>query len=145
VVATARLDGTISGVQSAARFTLAGLQVDAGGAVFTGGTAASLRNGLRVRVTGAAAGGRIQARTVEIRDDEGSGSDDGEVRGTIVRVGGVADFTVRDTAGRLVVVSAALARFDDGTSSADLRVGVRVEVRGRLGTVLLASRIRIDR
>jgi hypothetical protein len=149
VVATARLDGTISGVQSAARFTLAGLQVDAGGAVFTGGTAASLRDGVRLRVVGAVSGRTVRARSVEIREGGGSSAEDGaedeaEVKGTIVRFGRISDFTVRDPAGRLFLVDGSVADDRDGTAK-DLKVGTVVEVRGRRGTVLLASRIEIER
>lgn len=144
-VSTVRLDGTISGVQSVARFTLSGLQVDAGGAVFTGGTAASLRDGMRVRVVGAVSGRNVIARSVEIREGGGSSAEDeSEVKGTIVRFGRIFDFTVRDQAGRLFLVDGSVAEYRDGTA-ADLRVGTSVEVRGRRGTVLLASRIEIER
>jgi hypothetical protein len=144
-VSTARLDGTISDVQTVARFTLADLKVNAGGAVFTGGTAASLRNGVRVRVVGAVSGRNVLARSVEIREGGGSSAEDeSEVKGTIVRFGRIFDFTVRDQAGRLFLVDGSVAEYRDGTA-ADLKVGTSVEVRGRRGTVLLASRIEIDR
>jgi hypothetical protein len=143
-VATVRLDGTISELQSAARFTLSGRPVEAGSAAFTGGTAASLRAGVRVRVIGAASGGTIVARSVEIREGGGSSAEDeAEVKGTIVRFGRIFDFTVRDGAGRLFLVDGSAAEYRDGTAS-DLKVGSIVEVRGRRGSVLLASRIKIE-
>jgi len=146
-VSLVRVDGRLSGLGPGPRFELAGLVVDAARASLPNGTVAALRDGLRVRVTGAAQGGLITARLVEIRDDDGPGPgpEEAEVKGTVLRIGASGDLTVRDTAGRLVSVSAALARFDDGASLADLRPGTRVEVRGRLGAVLLATRIRIDR
>ena len=146
---TGVLGNVADGVQSAARFTLAGLQVDAGGAVFTGGTAASLRDGVRLRVVGAVSGRTVRARSVEIREGGGSSAEDGaedeaEVKGTIVRFGRISDFTVRDPAGRLFLVDGSVADDRDGTAK-DLKVGTVVEVRGRRGTVLLASRIEIER
>jgi hypothetical protein len=145
-VAVVRLDGRISGLAAAARFELAGLAVDAAAAEFRNGTAAALANGLRVRVLGTLAGGRVTARLVEIRT-EGSDleEDEVEVRGTVERVGAQGAFSLRDAAGRAYPVeTSAQTRFDDGATVADLRVGARVEVRALRGLVLRATRIRIE-
>ena len=66
-VAEARLDGAIRRFESASRFTVAGLRVDAAGATVSGGAAGSLRDGTRVRVIGPVSGGTLVARTLEIR------------------------------------------------------------------------------
>jgi len=123
--AQVRIEGRLCRLAAGPRFELAGRALDATGANVRGGSATALRDGLRVRVTGAAAGGRIVARIVEIRGDEDPGANEGEVRGTVARVNGPGDFAVRDACGWPVVVSTALARFDDDAVLADLRPGVR--------------------
>jgi hypothetical protein len=146
-VTVVRLEGTVAGFQSAARFELAGLSVDATDAVYSNGTAATLRNGLRVRVTGVASGGRVLARRLEVRsdDDDGSSTDEAEIKGTITRFGRIADFTVRDALGRLFLVDATLVTRYDGLSAADLRIGLSLRVKGRAGTILRATEIRLER
>jgi hypothetical protein len=66
-VEQARIDGTVSGLVSAARFVVAGVPVDASGAEVSGGGVAGLRDGARVRVIGAVRDGVVVASTVEIR------------------------------------------------------------------------------
>jgi hypothetical protein len=147
-VTTVRIEGSVSGLQPAARFELAGLTVDATDAVYSGGTAAALRNGLRVRVTGVASGGRVLAGRLEVRGDDdagGSGTDEAEVKGTITRFGRIADFTVRDALDRLFLVDATLVTRYEGLSAADLRVGLSVKVKGRAGAILRATEIKLER
>lgn len=148
-VAAARLEGKISGFQSAASFQLAGLSVDASSASFQGGSAATLRDGLRIRVDGRTNGAnRVNAERVSIRDDGaggGTGEDEAQVKGGILRFNGLADFSVVDRAGRVFRIDGSRAAFESGTSSADLKVGVSVEVKGRRGAVLQARLIKVAR
>ncbi|MFZ4759697.1 MAG: DUF5666 domain-containing protein [Burkholderiaceae bacterium] len=144
-----RIEGTISGYESVSRFLVAGLPVDAFGAAFSGGaTVAGLRNGLRVRVTGTVTNARIAARTLQLRDDDevsGQVDDEAEFKGTIIRFTRLADFAVRDSAGRVFLVEATAATtIEDGTV-ADVRVGAVVEVKGRRGAVIVATRLKIGR
>lgn len=74
-VADARVDGTVSRFESISRFAVAGLRVDASGATVSGGSAASLRNGARVRVIGSVTGGTLVARSLEIRVVPGASGD----------------------------------------------------------------------
>lgn len=143
----ARIDGRVAALGAGPRFEVAGVPVDAGGAEFRGGAASALRVGLRVRVFGVASGGRLTARTVEVRGDGSEAEEDeNEVRGTIERLGAdPRDFTLRDGAGRLFVVAAAQAQLIDGLRLNELRVGVRLQVRGRGAAPLVASWVRIDR
>jgi len=64
-----------------------------------------------------------------------------------VRFTRIADFAVRDAAGRVFLVDASLGTlaFEDGTTLADLRVGAVVEIRGRRGAVVVATRIKVER
>jgi hypothetical protein len=143
----ARIDGRVAALGAGPRFEVAGVPVDAGAAEFRGGAASMLRVGLRVRVLGVASGGRVTARTVELRDDGSDAKEDeNEVRGTVERLGAdPRDFTLRDAAGRLFVVAASQAQLIDGLRLNDLRVGVRLQVRGRGAAPLIASWVRIDR
>lgn len=146
-VSAARLEGQISGYQSPGDFQLAGLTVDASAASFQGGSAATLRNGLRIRVDGKASGSKVIAERVSIRNDGaggGTGEDEAQVKGSILRFNRLADFSVIDRAGRVFQIDGSRAGFESG-SSADLKVGVSVEVKGQRGAVLAARLIRIDR
>ncbi|MFN8841144.1 MAG: DUF5666 domain-containing protein [Burkholderiales bacterium] len=147
----ARVEGAIDGFSSVSAFRVAGVPVDASGASFMkGATQAGLRDGLRVRVHGLAVAGRVVATRVELREDHdvsGASDDDAELKGTIVRFTRIADFAVRDAAGRVFLVDASLGTlaFEDGTTLADLRVGAVVEIRGRRGAVVVATRIKVER
>ena len=143
----ARIEGTISAYESVSRFLVAGLPVDASGATFSGGvTVAGLRNGLRVRVLGTVSNARIAARTLQLRDDDdvsGQLDDEVEFKGTIIRFTRLADFAVRDSAGRVFLVEATAATaIEDGTA-ADVKVGATVEVKGRRGAVVVATKLKI--
>jgi hypothetical protein len=45
----------------------------------------------------------------------------------------------------LVDASLGTLAFEDGTTLADLRVGAVVEIRGRRGAVVVATRIKVER
>lgn len=135
------IEGRISALTSTARFEVDGLAVDAGSAVFPNGTAA-LALGARVEVEGSARGGVLVAQRVEIKSDGEAG--EVELHGSIESVDTAArQFVVR---GVRVVWSAA-TRFDSSTA-ADIVVGRKVEVKGRLsadGTRVEASEIHVER
>ena len=82
----AEVEGIVGTVWPAdLRFTVAGIEVDAAGASFEGGTFGDLRPGLRVEVEGTVAAGRLAAREVEIKgggmeEHDGIGTgDDGDM------------------------------------------------------------------
>jgi Domain of unknown function (DUF5666) len=135
------IEGRISALTSTARFEVDGLAVDAGSAVFPNGTAA-LALGARVEVEGSARGGVLVAQRIEIKSDGEAG--EVELHGSIESVDTAArQFVVR---GVRVVWSAA-TRFDSSTA-ADIVVGRKVEVKGRLsadGTRVEASEIHVER
>jgi len=149
-IASVRIEGTVTALQSGTRFVVAGIAVDATGAAFKDGSAASLRIGQRVRVKGTGSGGGVRAFEVEFRDSDGSSSSSSssdasaELKGTIIRFASVSDFTLRDSAGREFLINASGAQFRDGTTLADLRVGAFVEVEGRPGTVFIAQEIKLE-
>ena len=142
----ARVEGTVNAFASASRFEVDGQAVDAGAATFTSGTASGLANGVRVRVVGTIVGGRVRAATVEVRARDFDDDDDRfEVKGTITALGAAGRFTVQAAVDRLVLVDPAGAVFKDGATAADLKVGARVEVKGRFsGATLLASEVEVD-
>ena len=148
-IGSVRLEGTVSAL-SGSRFVVAGIAVDASGATFKDGSAASLRNGGRVRVKGTASGGGVRAFEVEFRKEDGSSSSDSssdgsaELKGTIIRFASVSDFTLRDGAGREFPIDGTGAQLRDGTTLADLRVGAFVEVEGRPGAVFIAQEIKLE-
>jgi hypothetical protein len=143
-----RLEGTITSFRSLADLQVAGVPVDASGAMLTDGLRASqLRDGRRVRVTGVtAAGGRVIASSLQPRDDDavdGSGDDLARFEGTILRFGSLADFEVRDRVGRRFTVDGSKATLRAGATAADLRQGTALTVEGRRGTPFVATSLRL--
>lgn len=158
LVATAATEGTLARVEgeilefrSVAEFRVGGVPVDASRASFGDGlTAAALADDRRVRASGVFSGGRLLATRLEPRGDDdvsGETEDQAELEGTVVRFTRVADFAVRDGAGRVFLVDASLGALvlEDGTTLADLRLGARVKVTGRRGTVIVATRLKVER
>jgi hypothetical protein len=134
----ASLEGKVSGFQSIASFTVQGVRVDATRARFSGGSAASLADGMRVEVEGGVVGGVLEATEVEIEDEE-SHAQELEVEGSISAVTGPLRFVVRNTP-----IDASQARLDNGTA-ASVQVGRRVHVKGTsVGGVLLAERVEFE-
>lgn len=137
-VAEIEITGLVTALQSAGRFTVDGVEVDARGAAFEDGPVSL---GSRVKVEGALVAGVLVAREVELEDDARSSSF--RLEGRIVAVDrGARTFTLR---GLTVRWSAATA-FDDGTADS-IAPGARVEVVGTLapgGTELAARRIEFD-
>lgn len=138
---TVRLAGRITGIDSAQRFSVNGIPVDASAATFPDGAVA---RGDRVVVEGSARLGELVARKVEIETLQ-----ELLARGFVL----AGDITSIDNPGRSFVVrgvtvlhSALVTNFENGTV-ADLGVGGRIQVRGVLSldrTRLVATRIRFD-
>lgn len=135
----AELEGYITAFTSSARFAVNGVDVDASGAARL---PAGLALGRRVEVEGVLEGGVLIAREVELEDDDGE-SDGIEIEGRIASVAPAANtFVLRG----VTVGYDAATRFEGGTP-AQLAVGVKVEVKGRLspdGATLLASEVEFD-
>lgn len=167
VAGGAELLGTVSGFVSAANFTVNGQRVDASSALFKDGSAASLANGVLVEVKGAIVAGVLVATQVEIKASPSGNTPpppapppgttppppppppaptptpgtEFESTGNVSGFVSVASFVI---GGR--TTNATGATFERGTA-ADLRNGVRVEVRGVFGAdgVVRANRVRFER
>ena len=120
------LEGRVTAFTSITDFAVDGVPVDARGARFEGG-AAGLVQGAKVEVKGSLRGGVLYASEVQLKGDAG-GDESFELHGSIESVDAPAmRFVVRG----VTVTWSADTRFDS-SSPADLVVGRRVEVRGRL-------------
>jgi multidrug efflux pump subunit AcrA (membrane-fusion protein) len=136
------LEGRVTAFTSITEFQVDGVSVDARGARFDGG-AAGLVQGAKVEVKGSLRSGVLLAIEVEVEDDAG-GDQSFELHGSIESVDAAAmRFVVRG----VTVGWNADTRFDS-SSPADLVVGRRVEVRGRLssdGQAVDATLIHVER
>ena len=139
-----QLEGLVTDFVSLASFKVNGTPVDASGSgvVFEGGSSSELANRARIEVEGEMRNGVLVARKVEFQRQ--GKADKFELSGAIESVNAFArSFVLRGT----TVVHDVTTRFDRGTA-ADLVVGARVEVKGRLsasGTQVLATRIEFER
>ncbi len=139
----AELGGLVSALQSASRFTVDGVSVDASAARVSGGT---LRTGARVAVSGVLRSGVLVASQVSVEADAQARGY--EVRGVVQSLDlGSARMVlragVRDTAVSLARTGLV---FDNG-SRAELAVGRRLRVEGLLSadrTLIEATEIRFD-
>lgn len=132
----ARVEGLITNFVSAGAFNVNGRPVDASAASFPDGRA-GLAAGARVDVRGKLRGGVLQADQVRIESDQQDSDRDFELHGAVesVDVAGQA-FVLR---GLTISTARADLRYENG-SAANLVVGRRVEVRGRLA----ADQLRIE-
>ena len=134
----AEIEGYITAFTSDARFSVAGIVVDASA---VGQLPPGLAVGRRVEVEGVLSAGVLVARSVEFEDDDDD-DDEFEIEGVITSVSASArTFSVRG-----ITVNYANARFKDGTAE-QLAPGVKVEVEGQLasdGTTLLATEVEFD-
>uniref|UniRef100_UPI001F2DCD10 DUF5666 domain-containing protein n=1 Tax=Derxia lacustris TaxID=764842 RepID=UPI001F2DCD10 len=139
------IDGVVSGrTAGSARFVVAGVTVDASGAVFSDGSLAALANGDRVQVGGAVKSGVLVATEVEVKADDDVAAQEFELRGNITRFVSTASFVVR---GVTVDASGSSVKFSDGTA-ASLKLGVYVEIKGLLGSdggTLVATEVKFDK
>jgi Domain of unknown function (DUF5666) len=134
----AEIEGHITAMESATRFQVDGITVDAASATRV---PSGLAVGQMVDVEGLLLNGVLTASSVEL--EQRLEADDGfEIEGSIGSVDAAgSSFTLRG-----VTVNHANARFDQG-SAAQLKVGVKVEVKGQLasdGVTLVASEVEFD-
>ena len=136
----AEVEGVITAFVSPAQFSVGAVRVDASNANFPGGSAA-LGLGARVEVKGALSAGILMASQVKLESPEAEGEI--ELEGLVSGL----NATARTFSLRGVTVSyAGPVKFEKG-SSADLRNGAKVEVKGRLGpdrVMVVATRIEFD-
>jgi len=131
------IEGAISGFVSAADFAVAGQKVNASGAVFDGGSAATLANGVRVKATGTVANGVLAAGPVSIKSAPTTTTL--EVEGTITNFVSVSNFKV---AGQ--TVNASNASIKNGLAS-DLANGRQCHATGpAVNGVLQASVVSLE-
>lgn len=129
------IEGYITRFDSATRFAVSGIEVDASKVRWL---PAGLAQGMRVEVEGVLVDGILHASEVELDDDD----DEFEIEGSISHVDPVAQ-TLQILG---ITVDYSGARFKHGSAD-DLAPGVRIEVEGRLaadGRTLLASEIEFD-
>lgn len=140
-----RIEGRVTTFNSMASFAVNGIPVDASGAERVRGTVAL---GVFVDVRGIVVDGVLIANRVKVEDDKDDGDDDSsddsnddngvvdELEGTITAFSSNTSFTVGSTPVNASGV---------GSIPAGLRVGVRVEMDGRLtGGVFVATTLKID-
>lgn len=138
-------EGVIDALLGASRFTLAGQVVEAGAATLSP-AGSTLSAGMRVEVEGRMQSGVLVASRVILKDADDDGEDDEpqrfEFKGRIEAL----DTGARTLTLRGVLIRYDLARLED-LALADLRVGLRIEVRGQLapdGSSFTAERISRD-
>ena len=125
----AEVKGTITEFTSPARFSVNGLQIDASNITLPAG----LRLGVRVEVEGRLVKGVLVAKKVELEDEQDPLKF--ELQGTVSNLttapGSVA-FTLTSSGGIsakvTVVISAVI--FEDRLTAADLRNGIKLEIKG---------------
>jgi Domain of unknown function (DUF5666) len=120
-----RVGGQIRGLDFAARtFTLDGIKVDASKASYVKGSASDLANGLKVRVVGTFADGKIAASEVSFQKDSGDAYVD--VKGEVTDFVSASSFKVR---GVPFDASASTVSFTNGDMR-KLVAGAKVRIKG---------------
>jgi hypothetical protein len=138
----AHIEGRISALESAQRFSIDGVPIDATAATFPDGTGAIVL-GARVSVEGSARGGVVFAKEVHVEGEEDGSNSTYEVHGTVQSLDAVAQTMV--VRGLVIDFSGAVS-FENGTVD-DLRVGRSVEVEAVLqpdGVGLIARKISFE-
>jgi hypothetical protein len=131
------ITGSITGFVSASNFAVAGQNVDASSANFSGGSASDLSNGRTVTVKGVIRNGTLMAQSVSFPPPPVTTTLD--IQGQISNFQGVSSFVV---AGQRV--NASQATISNGNAS-DLGNGRQVEVKGTLQNgVLVATSVQIQ-
>lgn len=121
------LSGLVTDAVAASRFQLLGVTVDGAAALFTGGTAQALWNGVRVDVRGAVRQGVLVAERIHLRRGPGVGAPaQFSARGAVGQFKGPHDFRVQ---GQPIDASGPAVRFIGGALT-DLGNGRRVRVTG---------------
>lgn len=138
----AHIEGRISALESAQRFSIDGVPIDATAAAFPDGTGAIVL-GARVSVEGSARGGVVLAKEVHVEGEEDESNSTYEVHGTIQSIDAVGKTMV--VRGLTIDFSGAV-NFENGTVD-DLRVGRSIEVEAVLqpnGVGLIARKISFE-
>ena len=136
------VEGTITDFTSATSFSVDGLPVDASKASLPN-SPTGLTKGVRVEVEGAVLNGVLVATTVKIKTDKDEQDEGFGIDGAITALDSVKSTLL--VHGVTVSYANAVA-FVDGTS-ADLKLGAKVEVHGVLaegGTTMNATQIKFD-
>ncbi len=121
------LAGVVTDYASLGAFRLLGVPVDGSTAQITGGPAGSIGNGVKLEVSGTLSQGTLVASRIRIRYVPGTGGPSSfDLIGAVGAYVSAADFRVQ---GQPVDASGGTVVFSGGTA-ADLRNGVRVDVRG---------------
>lgn len=135
----AHIAGRISAFESAQRFSIDGVSIDATAAAFPDGTGA-ISLGARVSVEGSARSGVVHAKEVHAEGDEDESNSTFEVHGVVQSLDAVGQTLV--VRGITIDFSGGV-RFENGTVD-DLRVGRSVEIEAVLrpdGVGLIARKI----
>jgi hypothetical protein len=132
------IEGLVTSITSASRFMLGNTAVDTSGSSFSPASA-QISVGARVEVYGAWQAGVLKASKVELESEQSL--HEVEIGARIEQFVSLANFVVRGQR-----CDATHATISNGTA-ADLRVGVKVEVKGTKagGDVLLVTTLEIDR
>ncbi|MBL8310520.1 MAG: hypothetical protein JNL19_08880 [Burkholderiales bacterium] len=139
------LHGFVTALGTAGSLFVNGTAVDISRATITGGTVAQIVVGAELEVHGAFIDGVFVANTVQIEDAPSSNANavvtgSSEIDGTISLFTSVSNFTISNQR-----IDASNAVFEDGVA-ADLAVGIRAEVHGRVASgVLIADRVEFKR
>lgn len=129
------VSGLVTSMSSSRQFVLGNVAIDACLATVSGGT---ITVGQRVEVEGSWQGGGIVAKSVEIESSQSL--DSAEIEAKIEAFTSLANFVVRGQR----CDGSGLKQIQGGTA-ADLRVGVKVHVKGvKQGEVLLLTQLEID-
>lgn len=137
----AQIEGRITSLTSITQFQLDGVAVDASAASLPIG-GAGIVLGARLEVHGSLRNGVLVASRVELEDDDG-GNEAFELEGLIDTVDAT---TLRFTVRGVTVMWNAATRFEGG-SAADILVGRKAEIKGRLSadrSLIEASLIHIE-
>ena len=132
----AEIEGLVTAVPSPTRFMLGTVEVDAANAVFSPASA-KITPGVRLEVDGIWQGRVLKAAKVELEDS--SLEPAFEIEAAIDAYTSLGDFVVRGQR-----CDATLATISHGTA-ADLRVGVKVHLKGNLsGNVLVVTELELE-
>lgn len=132
----AEIEGFVTAVSSATRFTLGSVDIDTSNASFNQpNTAVSV--GVRLEVYGTWASGVLKASKVEFEDEQTLQTV--EIKAVIEQFSSLASFVLRGQR-----CDATLASISGGTAS-DLRIGVKIKAKGlKAGELLKVTSIEFD-
>lgn len=139
------LHGTVANFVSASSFTVRGVALDASAAIFTGGTAAQLANGVYVEVHGTIANNVVHASTVVIQALSALQAPAGaviDVSGTITSYNtSTGSYTMTISSGATLSGSIGSSMFYSNGTAANLAVGQSVSVNGTLAGGTLSTSV----